>query len=691
MPGLGHICRYLLVLFLVIGLGSAFGDGDLTAASQTPALHYLYGSGSVTGGHKAELRVELTAPAPSTGLRVRLASSSGLIDLPSSVLVASGQTSAAIRATVHPVAIDTVIPVSATYGAVTKTRTLLIKAPALRKLTVQSKIRAGGQGKIIVYLTGPAPANGRVIALRSNRPSIIPLPATAFVSPGAAAVVLKPDIGHVSHDTTVLIVATLNGTQLQATGVVRNYDATPVPTATASATPDGSATETATETDTPTATITLAPTTTPTATTPSATPTRTPIPTATSTASRTPTMTPVFDPGPITFTLLSSNTTVPHGAIIAFRACLTTSTGTDRFVSFSSENGLVVADSDVNPVTWTVPGGANGTDLCVDVSMTGRTDLQPNSGVGTVSLKAFVGGVAYYSEEIQFQAATDTDTPTPVTSDTPTLVSSTATATASASATDMPTETATPTSEPATATSTRAGDPVSITVSNPGTPRDRGDTVTFRVCLLTSPETLVSLNFLSTNFSVTGNPGVDVEVFPILAGATGEDLCTDVSMTGLLGPANQGVGQVSLRVTLGTDFYYSELITFLADTATSTPLPTDSPTPSPAMTDTATSTLTATALPTATPSETPSPTSTPSPSASPTDTATQTATASATATPTDTATLVPTATDTATASPTDSPTATTAPTATMTDTPSVTPSPTSTTLPTETPTQTPTA
>ena len=350
-------------------------------------------------------------------------------------------------------------------------------------------------------------------------------------------------------------------------------------------------------------------------------------------------------------------------------------------MSFSSENGLVVADGDVNPVTWTVPGGANGTDLCVDVSMTGRTDLQPNSGVGTVSLKAFVGGVAYYSEEILFQAATGTDTPTPLASGTPTVVPTTVPPTVSATA--MPTETATPTSEPATATSTPAGDPVSIAVSNPETSRGRGDTVTFRVCLLTSPETLVSLNFLSTNFSVTGNPGVDVEVFPILAGATGEDLCTDVSMTGLLGPANQGVGQVSLRVTLGTDFYYSELITFLADPATATPLPTGSstPTPSPALTGSATSTLTATALPTTTLSETPSPTSIPS----------------ATATPTDTATSLPTAVDTATASPTDTPTATTAPTETplptapVTETPSATPSPSSTTLPTETPTQTPTA
>ena len=166
--------------------------------------------------------------------------------------------------------------------------------------------------------------------------------------------------------------------------------------------------------------------------------------------------------------------------------------------------------------------------------------------------------------------------------------------------TQPPTET--PTGTPtATATPVFTGDPVSITLVSGNAVVGRGETVAFQICLTFSPASATNLYPISDNFNVTGNPGVSLEVFPIAGGATGDDLCAIVTMTGRTDLVTRGTGDVHLLVRYDIDTFTSETITFLADFPTETPAP-----------------------PTATPTTTPSPTASPTPTDSPTASATAT-------------------------------------------------------------------
>ena len=51
-------------------------------AADAPAVSFLFGSGSQTGGRRITLRVRLAAPAPAGGTTVTLGSSSSAVQIP---------------------------------------------------------------------------------------------------------------------------------------------------------------------------------------------------------------------------------------------------------------------------------------------------------------------------------------------------------------------------------------------------------------------------------------------------------------------------------------------------------------------------------------------------------------------------------------------------------------------------------
>ena len=123
-------------------------------ASTVPCVDHLFGSGSATGGHHITFRVRLSAPAPTGGAKIALGSSKAAITVPATVTVPAGATEYTFSAATHPVAADTVVVVSASTGACRVSRSVTVKAPVLRSLSVQTVIRGGGQGKITVCLNG---------------------------------------------------------------------------------------------------------------------------------------------------------------------------------------------------------------------------------------------------------------------------------------------------------------------------------------------------------------------------------------------------------------------------------------------------------------------------------------------------------------------------------------------------------
>ena len=222
-----------------------------TDAGAASALTRLAASGSATGGRSITIRAELSGPAPAGGATVQMRSTSAIVPVPKTILVPAGQTQQTIQVKTVPTRTTTKVTITASYAGVTKSRVIMIKEPILSSMYVQSRIRAGGVGRITVRISGNAPAGGIVLNVKSNRPSILPLPGEVTIPEGRHSVTLKPSAAMVPTDVTVNVIARYDGNRLIQQTIVRNYDATtPTPTQTASAT------ETPTEPAAPTVTAT---------------------------------------------------------------------------------------------------------------------------------------------------------------------------------------------------------------------------------------------------------------------------------------------------------------------------------------------------------------------------------------------------------------------------------------------------
>ena len=161
---------------------------------------------------------------------------------------------------------------------------MLIKAPVLTSIGVQSVIRHGGQGKVIVRLSGNAPAGGVTVGVTTSPSGYLDVGPTVVIPAGANRISLKVSanlFGEAADrlpDLPVSVTVTLGDTSLTKGTIIQDYGDDPRPTPTNTATP----TETAIATDTATATATDTAIAT-------ATKTNTATPTATNTATSTPT------------------------------------------------------------------------------------------------------------------------------------------------------------------------------------------------------------------------------------------------------------------------------------------------------------------------------------------------------------------------------------------------------------------
>ncbi|HYP60891.1 MAG TPA: hypothetical protein VEQ36_10740, partial [Thermomicrobiales bacterium] len=263
---------------------SLFGAVLTTRTQPTSAeasgitLTWFTASGSATGGKRIHLRVKSSAPAPVGGINVALTSSDPAIPVPAYAHINSGATEEIIGITTVPVLNTKTVTVTASLGGVTKTKQVTILEAYHSSLSVQSRIRAGGLGKVIVRLSGRAPAGGITVNLSTTRPDVFLLPATAHIEPGEASAILKVfATSNQVGDTNIKVTSLYPklGNTFTKNAIVRHYDVA-TPTATATTQP----TETATEVPTATETATEVPT---------ATSTATDVPTATSTATEEPT------------------------------------------------------------------------------------------------------------------------------------------------------------------------------------------------------------------------------------------------------------------------------------------------------------------------------------------------------------------------------------------------------------------
>ncbi|MFN7017960.1 MAG: S8 family serine peptidase [Fimbriimonadales bacterium] len=196
----------------------AVGGGGPTQ----PSLHTLsLNPTSVVGGTSSTGTVTLTAAAPSGGFVVNLSSSHpSVASVPSSVTVPAGATSANFTVSTSTVSSSTNVTITASAGGVARTATLTVN-PASTTVTLQSltisptSVWGGSTATGTVRLSGPAPAGGAVVQLRSSsaRASV---PSSVTIPAGATSANFTIRTTSAFSITTVTITATYNGVSRSA-------------------------------------------------------------------------------------------------------------------------------------------------------------------------------------------------------------------------------------------------------------------------------------------------------------------------------------------------------------------------------------------------------------------------------------------------------------------------------------------
>ena len=285
----GRFVRLLVICGLVLSINGLSGLGAPVAAAAR--LGAMTGSGSQTGGRRIEIRVRISEPAPSGGTRIGLAASSAAVAIPSSVTVPAGAMDKLVSISTDPVVTDTSVTLTASLDGITRSHVVLIKAPVLSRLSLQTVIRHGGLGRVTVGLSGNAPTGGFTVSLSTDPTGYLAVGPSVTIPAGQHQVSLKVAASLFGEadvrmpDLPVTVTASSGDTSFTKHTIIRDFGDDPRPTPTNTATP----TETATATNT--ATVTATDTATATATdTATATATNTATATATDTATATATV-----------------------------------------------------------------------------------------------------------------------------------------------------------------------------------------------------------------------------------------------------------------------------------------------------------------------------------------------------------------------------------------------------------------
>ena len=215
--------RTMQLLAAALLLGLIAGGIAPHRAAAAAGLTSMSASGSATGGKRVHIRVRISEPAPRGGINIPLTSSDPSVPVPAYAHINTGATDEIVGVTTVPVTRTTNVTVTATYRGVTKSKVIVIYEPYISSVKVPESISANGQGRIWVRLNGRAPAGGLTVSISSSRPSVLSVPTTLFVEPGAASTSYLATAADVTKDYVVTITAKSKGITLSRTTVV-SYD-----------------------------------------------------------------------------------------------------------------------------------------------------------------------------------------------------------------------------------------------------------------------------------------------------------------------------------------------------------------------------------------------------------------------------------------------------------------------------------
>jgi glucose/arabinose dehydrogenase len=171
---------------------------------------------SVVGGSSSTGTVRVSQAAPSGGLTVALSSASTRVQVPASVTIPAGGTSATFTATTSAVTATVVATVTATRnGSVQGLLTVNPSASVAGLMLSPNPVVGGTLATGTVTLSAAASGSGAVVALRSDA-SAVQVPATVTVPAGSSSASFLATTLPVTATVTATITASLNGS-LQST------------------------------------------------------------------------------------------------------------------------------------------------------------------------------------------------------------------------------------------------------------------------------------------------------------------------------------------------------------------------------------------------------------------------------------------------------------------------------------------
>ena len=175
---------------------------------------------NVSAGGAVQGTVTLTAPAPSGGITVALASNTPLATVPPTVVVPFGNVSQTFQIATSGSAIPTTAVLTASYAGVSQTARLTLGQLALS--FALNSVPGGLADTGIITLPGPAPDAGAFVALASNSPNAA-VPASVVVPGGATTQTFNIATINAPPTTTATITATYAGVTQAAPLVVLAY------------------------------------------------------------------------------------------------------------------------------------------------------------------------------------------------------------------------------------------------------------------------------------------------------------------------------------------------------------------------------------------------------------------------------------------------------------------------------------
>ena len=164
---------------------------------------------TVTGGTSSGGTVTLSSPAPAGGREVQLSSNNVAAQVPSSVTVLAGQTTAVFAIQTSTVNLDTVVTITGSSFGSSASGTLTVESPIATTISFSPASVVGGVSSTgTISLSGPAPSTGLQVSLSSNKTAVT-VPATITVPAGATEVTFNALTAAVAANSTATITATI--------------------------------------------------------------------------------------------------------------------------------------------------------------------------------------------------------------------------------------------------------------------------------------------------------------------------------------------------------------------------------------------------------------------------------------------------------------------------------------------------